>query len=501
MEKDIDYTIGLLKRINSIEIGGVLIYKFFQIVEQRTSFSPWSAQQQFLFGEASAFSVTKDFNTFSREKGKNKIYSYAVDFFLYIIAFLISTTALFILLVSRTRVLTYSSDRLKKGTRNDPRMMAVYNELDHLGVSYAEAVHTMLGREFLYNVLKRLRPVMYLECLDLFLVPFAKILSWRKYKKLRRSISLHEFAESELPFVEYILKKYSYRCAVSVLKVSVLTAVLKASGLKVFLSIDDIRHSNELVEAARVANIHSCVFQHSNFDYFYGLDTLPPESYAFADVFYVWNDYWMKRIVELSPLFAFHKDRLHIGGRANGYTAGKFIKRSANRTSNNSIQVLVPYEVNVNKKELLSYIKKIMACGNTRVIFKGRPDILLSVQAGQYFLGPYVKSGKVELKVSMNDEDLSKVDIIVGVYTTLLDEMIEKGIPVGVFKTSYPLYNNLAESNLAEDIDVAGKDICKQLEKIRQLPVEVLRKRREIFTQKTGDIRKTVRKIAHPLGR
>jgi len=498
MSKDIDYTTDLLKRINSIALDGVPISSFFSITIEGQTYSLWSFQQFFLREEIRKFSEHKNFEVFHNDQVKRKLKSYIIDFVFTAIAIFISAIFVLFLVLRKTTVLIYSADKLKKGTRHDPRLWDVYGILKKERVPYAEIIHTLLGDEFIRNIFRRRRTALYLESIDALRPFFRNNDVNRKYYFATERVSLEGFQDFERPFVQYLMREYSKRCLMSEFRIFALERILKRSGLKTFISIDDIRHTNELIFAAQLAGIKTYVFQHSNFDYFYGLDTLPHEAYVFPDVFYVWNDYWLKRIGELSSLFAFHKNRLKIGGRASGYTAGIFIKRPK-RTASDPLRVLVPYEVNADKKELYSYIEKIIACGNTQIVFKGRPDMSLSKQVASYLLEKDVADGHAESHVTMNDEDLSKIDVVVGVYTTLLDEMIEKGIPVGVFETSYPLYNNLADSNLAERIDVGDKDICTQLNGIRQLSEKELARRREVFLKDTGDIKETVQDIIHSL--
>ncbi|MEK7531798.1 MAG: hypothetical protein AAB545_02640 [Patescibacteria group bacterium] len=496
MKQDIPYALDLLKRINGITINEAPIYSFFSKYYNGDAHSFWASQMFSLFGDIKAFSAEKNFEKFLSGEMKNTF----LHFLKYTIAlctsFVISMLFLLKVKMRGYRVLVYSPDKLKKGTNKDPRLFQIYPVFDEEKISYGEVIHTLLNREFLENLFKRKRLVFYLESLSL---PFFFLRNRKKEEKYRNELlkaSLAHFSKEELPFVHYILEKYLKRCLLSEFRIAFFSRMLREGGVKELLTIDDARYANELIVGARMSGVKVSMFQHSNFDYFYGLDALPPSLYAFHDTFFMWNDYWLARIQELSPLFSFHKSRLKIGGRMYEY-APKI--RGHTPALKEELTILIPYEVNVDKSEIREFLQKVLSCPGTKVLFKVRADMPLEKQANEYGIDSKGNDRRTQVLTTLSDEIYASVHLVLGVYSGLLDEMVERGIPVVLLKTSYPLMNDLSAGGMTGSLSIEENNMCEKLRSVVQVSQTELLSRRERFMKGTGDARSVVREILRSL--
>lgn len=487
-----DYARDLLGRVNSVRVQDRMLSGVFNFSDPGLVVSLWSFQQFFLMREIGDFAKRSGHSGALATKSMDKqVQRSLVNLLLRFWAVAISLITICRALLLRVPILVYSVDKLDKFTRRDPRLAQIYTKLEQGNVRYTGIVHSLLGREFLSNSLLRLRPVIYLEAVDAFYPIFKNRYKERKYRRLVAELKLDEFSEDERAFVRGLLKHCVSRCLLSEFRVRVFLKIFSWSSLRAFISIDDIRHANELLLAAHIAGVTSYVFQHSNFDYLSGLDTLPPETYIFPDHFYVWNTYWLKRIPELSPLFAHYRDRLRIGGRANGYVTKEALFKGG---SDGRMTILLPYEVNVDKREILPYIEQLVAHPDTKILFKTRSDMSSDTQVAEYLISGYVKGGKIEVVTHLSDDALRDVDVVLGVYTTFLDEMIERGKPVGVFTTSYPVFNDLARSGIAGTVHL-HRDVYEQVKVLSKTSKENLLRNRGVFLEGGGSIPETVRSI------
>jgi len=486
---EIGYSKSLLKKINSLEVNNIPMPIFFSKSFNLERHSFWAFQQYYILNDIKKFSETKD-TSFSESFLSIGLLNIIKSFVLKSLGFFVSLFFLLKIRFRKINILIYGSDKLKKGTNLEPRLFRAHSYLIENNIYYGEIIHTLFGKEFFVNLLKRKRSALYFEAFDFFYFVFSlkKRERNKKLLKLLESVSLDEFNQEERLFVRFILKKYFKSCLLSEFRISLFKKIFKRSHVKKILTIDDVRYSNEFVIAARSLGIKIYMFQHSNFDYFYNTDTLGPSLYVFPDTFYVWNDYWKKRLPEISPLFSFYKDRIKIGGRCSDYKIGEF---DESKNSNDFVNVLIPYEVNVDKDKISKYIKCIMACKKNNIFFTVRPDIEKEKQLDGYKLGEFVRSGLIKI---FELKDIKNVDVVVGVYSTYLDEMIERGKPVGILNIDYPVFNNLVDEGLASCINL-DNNTCNKILDLKNTSIDVLKKRRSVFADNFGDINDTLTDI------
>lgn len=492
MSQDLTYSKNLLKRINSVIIEGTPIHAYFQKYYNGKAHSFWASQQFFLFSEIKSFSIHKDFEKYKKLAHVRKLHSYVTDIVLHIIALFSSLYSVIVLRFGNTAVLTYSVDKLKKDTRHDPRLIEIYRILEEQGILYREVVHTLLGKEFLINLFRRRKLPLYLKSIDIFYTFFKDSSKEKKYLEDVNSLGLDEFEEFEKPFVQQLLKAYARKCLGSEFRIEILEKIFKNGSLTTFISIDDSRYGNELLLACHLTGIASHIFQHSNFDYLQDLDTLPPSVYAFPNTFYLWNEYWKTYIAEKSPLFKFYEDRLHVGGRTDGFT---FQSPLLKELKSDKLKVLVSYEMNVDKEEIARFVHNILNCKEVVVIFKVRTDVDFNEQIAEYGISDDVQNKKIKATTILTEKILKDIDVVVGVYTTLLEGMIERGKSVLVLKTLHPVFHDLSGNNLAMSVDIMDPNICIKLNEAASIPHDTLLKRRATLIEGTSNIKETIESI------
>lgn len=489
MDKDHQYSIDLLRRVNNLSVSGRPIYEHFQYGDC----SLWSFQQFQLWNDTKMFtSAGADFDKFSLNLHWVSSLDRLFNLIFQIASFFLGSIFFVKLVVCRVKVICYSPDKLKTGTQMDPRLFRIYEILNKRGIMYGEIIHTLFGREFVQNFFTRKRSVFYLEVVVFIyrFIPYQKKQS--DFLDLIKTISLNGFNENEKPFVSFLLRKYAIECFMSEFLVKFFHGLFKKTSLSTFFSIDDFRYYHELILACRLSGIKTYVFQHSNFDYLLNLDTLPPSFYVFPDSFFLWNEYWLYRIAEISPLFNFYKDKIYIGGRSGGLSR---IKYPVPTDKDEYLTILLPYEMNLKKNEVYKYVEEMLRCTSVRIIFKVRPDISIERQIAEYNFANFVKNGKLAVKTSLDERDMRTIDLAVGVYTTLLDEMVEQEKPVAILQTSYVAFNDLAKGGMARIVDRSIPDLCGQLLLAANRNPMELKSLRNIFINNTGDIDQTINNI------
>lgn len=494
MEVDIAYSLNFLRKINSLSINGKSINEYFM----QGTYSLWSFQQFYLLTQIKDFSKYK--STIDYKKSKEENFSFLLKINVTIMNIFIigiSLLALLKLYIQRPKVLLFCSDILKPGTRFNPRIFNIYLALQKNQVSFIEIVHTVGGKKIISNFFKFRRLVFYSESINAIFSLLKNRVEEMHDSRILEGISLDVFNESEKKFVLDLLEKTFENIHISKFKIKLLEHILSSSNISTFVTIDDVRHTNEIIAACENIGIHSCLYQHSNFDYLIGLDQLPPDSYVFPDTFFVWNQYWYKRIPELSSLFFIHKERIKIGGRAYLFAPGECTQREKEEEVDQaSISILVPYEVNVSMSHIRPHIEAMINESRIKIFLLLRDDIDSATQIHKYFVTSDLDNPRVTIVKSCDKEKtLKKIDIVVGVYSGFLDESIEICKPVAVLQTEYPVFNRLDDGDMVGQIILAKGNLYEQLVSIKNTSYNTRKERREKFLAETGDAQKSVLEI------
>lgn len=382
-------------------------------------------------------------------------------------------------LFSRPGALILASDYVAKGDCRNPRLAGVYAWLNEHHVRYAEIIHTTYGDGFFRNMARRPAGVLYLDAVRMLARVVVRSCFRNRIRRYAMSADLTQFPPEHRRLVRTIVWRYYGRALESAMVTRMLTAIMRFVHPKVFLTIDDIRHYNELLVAARAAGTASVVFQHSNFNYFFGTDSLPAGKYPFGDHFIVWSRYWVSQLPEMSPLFRLHKDRLVNGGRADGSAAPARIRHVPPTAIPR--RIFIPYEANLPRDIASRCMELLRGCPDVTILFSLRPGTDTREQLGKY--GLTGQHPNVEVGSSF---DLTHVDAAVGTYSTVLDDLVAGGMPVGVLRTAYRTFHDLSDAGLAGPLSL--ENICESLQGLVQLPTTERERRRGALVDGWGNI-------------
>lgn len=489
MEVDFEYSKELLQRINKHVFGNDAFRQLFSGYE----YYPWSFQQYFLFSRIKRFSMEPtEIYEDPDEIEPKRILLVPINILIIVITFF----AYIKFLLKRPKILLMCSDFLKHGTTYPQRLSKVYEELCNNKVQCAEMIHTADYKTFFVSIFKRRRIVLYYNVTYFFPSIFYSARIKNAKQVVSKILRSGFFTESEIRFCERLLADAVRNMFYSETRIKFLLFILKTIGITSSISIDDVRYSNELVVASKRAGVASYFYQHSNFDYLYGLDTLPPNEYIFPDFFYVWNEYWKRRIPEISPIYAHYQNRIYVGGRAHAVPRIEPIAPMKSDIADETVKVLIPYEVNLSREQIYPYIEALLSMPAVHVFFLLRGDFEKNIQTQKYLgIGNNKMSENLTIIESPQKEIyLRKADVVAGVYSGFIDESIESCKPIAIFETNYPIFNKLYEDGLASRISI-NNDILAQLQKVKQTPAQLLFERRERFVGGAGNIQESVAKI------
>jgi hypothetical protein len=352
-------------------------------------------------------------------------------------------------LKKNTHVLIYTPDKYSPEHKCDFRFYPVYEYLHDNKISYVEIFPFTYWRDLLNNLFRRRRAAIYLEAL-VQTYP-AKLINEKSYS---RFWNLKNIEKHNVRFFESLLSIFLERNQRSKKLVEKLTKILKKTGIKVFVAIDDVRYVNEIILACNNAGVRSYGFQHGHFTkyhvgwYNYSI----PEKYCVTfDRLYVWNEYWKSVLLKYSNQY--NEKNVSICGLFREIPC---LKASTNQDVSDfkDVNVLIPYEVLAPVNEVRKYISRFLELG-AKVYFKIRPDIDLNKQIREY-------TGKTENSIKpvtdVDEHVLRSINLVAGCYSTFLNEMIFYDKPVVIFKTSNKLGHQLVDDGLAIQVDLNSMD-------------------------------------------
>ncbi len=497
MEPDRRYIVDFVSRINALEIEGRNINSIFQ---EGNAHSWWAFQQFFIFTQVEWFSSAGDIEKyFAEQKLRHGVISRILVASFYLLVIFATVVAVIGARLRNSRVVTFSSDFLDASPLPNPRMRNIYLFLHENNISYVEILHITSMSSFFKNICRRKTLSIYLEAFYIFAQVYNLFKRRSQMREIVENFDLSEFIGSEKKLAHFILEQAILRIEMSKTSVFLFQKLLRFLNAKNFLSVDDFRYIPELILACEHEKVHTHVFQHSNFGFLTGVFTLPPASYVFPSTFYTWSTYWQKRIQEISPFFAYYGKRILTGGRSFTPAQPTQIVRAAAVGKKNPLVVLVPYEVSVSKNQISPYMGALLSDPRIHVLFLPRgtiDQIDRSSQIEKYFDGKYWDSPQLRIiETSRREEAMRNCDLVAGVYSGFLDESLETGVPVCVFKTDFMNVNRLDTDNLATLIDLEKGDMYSQLLAAYHTPDDVLQERRKRVSEGVVDIKETLRKI------
>ena len=302
------------------------------------------------------------------------------------------------ILIARPRIIIFGTNAMTNRPY-DPRMAKIYTWLDEYHISYAHLIRAMPGSNAISHWFRRRNPIIYF---------------------------------GTLPF---------------------LGRIFQASGAQQLWGIDDYRQWPLLVAVAHRAGLKTVIFQHGRFTRHQAGLAFPVQispSLILPDVYIVWNEYWRDTLLSLSVPFAQHADRVWVGGKASQSITYSFTPHHHDQI----ITILWPYEPRAHAAEVNTYLKRLLNEPNIRVLYKIRKELSRSAQLER--ITPLLREHqRFEVIDAVTPEVLGRIDMVLGSYSTMLYELGEAGIPIGVMQMSTTQAASLIEDGTAQMIDHA----------------------------------------------
>jgi hypothetical protein len=225
---------------------------------------------------------------------------------------------------------------------------------------------------------------------------------------------------------------------------------LRQFGARVFYGFDDVNtYIFPLLYAARSLGLFTLGHQHGAYakrHAGYTMPGLPDRSFVWFDRVLVWGSYWRDKMIRQAPVHPPEIWTIAANKLKLPYTPSREQPSSAAPSN-----ILIPYEFLADTAAVGEFIRKFVECGYT-VWFRPRPDEPVKTQFDAYLL-PEEARGKLRLAQGpLNDELLSKIDIVAGTMTTLVYELLPAGKIIWYLDTPYRHLQDLVEEGLAHCI-------------------------------------------------
>ncbi len=473
---DYKYSLDFLKRINSFVekdeyLKNIFIYRGYNL---------WQANQSSVLGDIKNWSKNKNLDTvFPRTNIKILIKilitTSAIGF--------ISVFSVLFFIFSRRKVIVFTSDKISGKFNNDFRLDTLYKALNKNEEKFIEIVHTIPGKSTFKNFFIRQRPVIYLEAPDSF--SFLEIRREKiRFLKKAKNFDLKNFNNEERYFLRILLSKYVTSKSIFKWRCIFVRFLFNFSNVKELFCIDDVRHYNEIMLEAKEKKIKTYAIQHGHFTKYHTgwlkMTGLPGKIIK-PDQILVWSDYWKEQLLILGTYF--NDKEIVVAGEVS------FKIRNKSESSNKRI-ILIPYETDAPKGEVVKYIKEIIK-KEFIVAFKIRSDIPKEEQKKEYD----IEESERVLVIENLDQILPDVKAVLGVYSTFLYDCVKDLIPVGIFETSMDYGQGMVDNHLANIIRFE-KDLNDQMVNLINTPQEVLIKRKDkLIGQSEGELSKTLELI------
>ncbi|MBX4200286.1 hypothetical protein KW790_02400 [Candidatus Parcubacteria bacterium] len=463
METSINYSyaLSLLKRFN-------ILVERTPALREKFIYKNWNLLQTYqanIFGDSKIWTKEENIRTLYPAKG---FVLFLKTFVLSLAVISISFVSLIYILIFRKKILIFSGDKVDGTYSNDFRLETLYDVVFSYKIPFIEVIHTLSDRETVKHFIVRKRPVIFLETLDLLFAPIVE-LKKRSIKKLVDSIDTTEFTEEEAAFIKFELEKYISSTIITRIRLNFFKLFFSITGIKAVFSIDDVRHYNELMAAAKESRISSYAIQHGHFTKYHPgwlRETEMEQEVMRPEKLVVWSKYWSDVLLKLGTYFK--PEELLIGGERWGLPV-------STRKKDGHITILIPYEKDAPKLEVREYIERLLKIPHFRVVFKIRADQDKQSQLDEYGLAPFLN--KIIVVRSMRDIHYD-ISVALGTYSTFLYDMVVEERPVAIIETSIDYGEGMVENGLANFIKKTD-DLEKVIKALTNLSNDDLRARRD----------------------
>ncbi len=385
--------------------------------------------------------------------------------------------------LARRDTLIYILDQVSPGLRHDFRLDGIYRELRRRGYRFAECVHLRGAaecyRQAWRNLLRRRRPVVFLEVLSR---PGAPRPAAREIPRVAP-----EPAAGDDPDAQFLLRVARValdRARRVAAEIPRLRRMLRLLGARRIVALDDSRHVNGLVAAARLEGIPSLGYMHGLFNRYHpallcrGLGAARRHGF---DLLGVWSAYFQRRLLEGE---LYDREHTFVTGPIRA-ARGEALERSErsersrhpHRRGDTLLRILVISEPRARQREVARYVEKLRDAGNFRVSIKVRPG-----EEVPHFRPAGGEAGGA-LEVLRSDtvyEAFERCDVAVGTYSSVLYEAVLALVPVVVLRTTFSYGHEIAEDGLAE-LASSPEVVVETVERAAGLDRRELLRRRQVL--------------------
>jgi hypothetical protein len=367
--------------------------------------------------------------------------------FYFLFGCIVSLGSFLLVIIRGSCIAVFTEDKVTKANPYDFRLEPLYRSLRKSGSSYIEIVHTIPGRTMLTHFFKRGRPVIYLETLDLLVLPFVYAAKRRIIKRLSESGS-GKYGKREQELFNFLIIKYGSSQSTISLRKWMLGCIFASSSIKKLFSIDDPRHWGVVLAAATKHHVDTWGIQHGHYTKYHigmlvggaGSAEIRPKHLL------VWSEYWKNELERLGSFYA--KSSIIVGGTPRKLTA-------INHIEDAYTTILIPYETDAPKMQVRQFMEKLSLRTGVKLLFKVRADIDVDSQVREYGFGKILPQIEVILDTAAY---LPQVDVVLGTYSTFLYDMVLDEIPVGLLDTPLDYGEGMIINSLAERVTLAHLD-------------------------------------------
>lgn len=348
-------------------------------------------------------------------------------------------------------VAVYSIDVMSDTVhKRDGRVSYMYTYMKEQNEPQLELMHTVPTLKSIKNFFNRSDWVIYIESVH-FMADHVSFFNHTKTDK-SGSLNFEDCSDSDKEFLKELYRKYNRRKDQFVISQGIYSRIFSVFKIKRFWSIDDTRYVPEILPQLLVRSTPTYMFQHGHYTKYHvgflagifeAVEIIRPNYIV------VWNEYFKQELIRLNSYMP--ADQILIGGEK------KNVRAYVEKANLNGIEaVLIPYETDAPKDEVRVYVEKFLREGKT-VYFKMRKDLPEKRQLQEYGLEPEKLGSKF---VALFDESqiVSKVDMVAGVYSTYLYDMLYLGVPVVVLNTSMDYGEGMIVGGLAISYSVESSD-------------------------------------------
>jgi len=345
---------------------------------------------------------------------------------------------------------TYTGDFIYENTGSDFRLNTLYSEYDKNAVNYIEFIRLTSVKNFIQNLIKRKRPVIYISSFSNLLKPF---FAKKKYKNL------------PMNFYESILFSY-YSNNLRLLKeINIFSKILRLLKIKKLVLISFSSRSANLSFAAKALNIQTIGIMHGlqqkEYAVYEFMESYPHKDKIGCDVYGCWSNHYknyFKKFSKISnPQSFFYSGLLR--------PVKFFNKTSFKRVSHNKIKILFITEPLINQKEVENILKNLLDVAYFEIHIKLRPMINNHHYDELEKLLPGVsKLKKVYGKI---DEIADEYDVFIGSHSTaVIEASLHNKISI-VFQTQkfgdYFDLSQLDKSYLIKNHKLIAKEVKRRV--------------------------------------